>query len=320
MTQKSCLITGITGQTGSYMAELLLDKGYKVFGMKRRTSTNTLENIRHIEDKLTIVEADLADQISLNKLVKDIQPDELYSYGAQSHVKVSFEQPELTGDISGLGVLRLLEAVREFSPKTHFYNSATSELFGSTPAPQNENTTMIPRSPYGCAKMYAYCITRNYRESYNLFACSGITFNHESPRRGVDFVTRKITQAAAKIKMGLQDELFLGNLDAKRDLTHAKDVVIAQYLMLQNDIPKDYVIGSGNTHSIRDMLDVVFQHLDLDWTKYVKINPAFYRPAEVNVLCADASTIKHELGWAPKITWKQLLIEMTENDLSLLKK
>lgn len=321
MRQKTALVTGITGQTGSYAAELLLEKGYKVYGMKRRTSTNTLENIKHIKNEITIIEGDLSDQISLNKIVKDIKPNELYSYGAQAHVKVSFNQPELTADISGVSVLRLLEAIREFSPTTRFYNSATSELFGGeTGGPYNEDSLLLPRSPYGCAKLYAYHITKNYREAYNLYACSGLTFNHESPRRSEDYVSRKITMAAAKIKLGLQKQLALGNIEAKRDITHAKDIVIGQWLMMQQDKPKDYVLGSGVSVSIKQMLNVVFSHLNLDWNDYVVIDPQFYRPTEVNVLLADPLRAKQELGWQPKISWKELLVEMIENDLTLLKK
>ncbi len=318
---KKAMIFGITGQTGSYMAEFLLEHGYSVYGVKRRTSTNTMQNIKHIENDVNILDGDMLDSYSISKIIKDTQPDELYAFAAQSHVKVSFEQPEYTGNCTGLGILRVLEAVRQSSSHTKVYNSATSELFGGeTGGPYNENSPLMPRSPYGCAKLYAYHITKNYREAYNLFACSGLTFNHESPRRSEDFVTRKITMAAAKIKMGLQNQLALGNLEAKRDITHAKDIVMAQWLMLQQDIPKDFVLGSGMAVSIKQMLDVVFAHIGLNWQNYVVIDPKFYRPSEVDILTADASKAKIELGWQPKVSWQSLLIEMVENDLVLLQK
>lgn len=318
MKKLKAIITGITGQSGSYMAELLLRKNYQVFGMKRRTSTNTLQNIEHIKNDITLIDGDLLDHVSLNKMIKDIQPDELYSYAAQSHVKTSFEQPEYTSNCNALGTLRLLDSIREFSPHTRFYNSATSELFGGeTGGPYNENSLLVPKSPYGCSKLYAYHITNIYRQSYNLFACSGLTFNHESVRRSEDFLTKKLSLSAARIKLGLQDKLFLGNLDAKRDITHAKDVVIAQWLMLQCEKPDDYVIGSGVAISIKEMVDFVFKYVNLDWKDYVVIDPLLFRPVEVNHLVADASKAKQELGWSPTISWQNLLIEMVEHDLKI---
>ncbi len=318
--KKRVLITGVTGQDGSYLADLLLEKNYDVFGLKRRTSNEGYGNAIHLLDQITIIEADLLDQSSLNYLVKEVRPDEVYHLAAQSHVGTSFKQPLYTADCTGLGTLRLLESLREFSPEARFYNAATSELYGGlSGGPYNESSGFHPRSPYGVAKQFGYWTTANYRESYKMFACSGILFNHSSPRRGEEFATRKITKAAAKIKLGLQDTLYMGNIEAKRDEGHAKDYVEAMYLMLQQDSPNDFVISTGETHSIKEMIGVAFGHLELDWTKYVKIDPKFYRPAEVNVLLGDCSKAKRVLGWKPKYDWKSLLVEMVENDLKLLR-
>lgn len=315
---KTALITGITGQDGSYLAELLLQKNYRVFGLKRRTSQEGYGNVIHLLENISLVEGDMLDPSSLNKAIRDIQPDEVYNLAAQSHVKTSFDQPTYTANCTGLGVLRLLEAVKEFSPHSKFYQASSSELYGEIrEMPQTENTPFHPRSPYGIAKQFGFWTTVNYREAYNMFACNGILFNHESERRGENFVTRKITKAAARIKLGLQSRLSLGNLDAQRDIGHAKDYVEGMWLMLQAEKPSDYVLATGETHSIREMLDVVFQHVDLDWQKYVDIDPSFYRPAEVNILCGDYSKAKRELGWKPKVNWRQLLIGMVENDLAL---
>jgi len=317
--KKRALITGVTGQDGSYIAELLLDKGYEVYGLKRRTSNEGYGNVAHLLNDITIIEGDLLDQVSLNGVVKDIKPDELYHLAAQSHVGTSFKQPLYTAEATGLGTLRLLEAIKEFSPSTRFYNAATSELFGDVQEmPQTERTPFYPRSPYGVAKQFGYWTTVNYRESYKIFASNGILFNHSSPRRGEEFATRKITKAAAKIKLGLQENLFMGNIDAKRDEGHASDYVEAMYMMLQHDSPDNFIVSTGETHSIKEMIEVVFGHCGLDWEKHVKIDPAFFRPAEVNVLWGDCSKIKKVLGWKPKYNWKDLLIEMVENDIKLL--
>lgn len=326
---KKALITGITGQDGSYLTELLLGKGYEVYGIIRRASTFNTERIDHIYQdpheqgrRLKLVYGDLNDASSLNKILRDVQPDEIYNLGAQSHVRVSFDIPEYTAEVGGLGTLRLLEAIRETGlNKTRFYQASSSELYGKVQEiPQCETTPFYPRSPYGVAKLYAYWITVNYRESYGLFACNGILFNHESERRGATFVTRKVTHAAAAIKLGLQDKLFLGNLDAKRDWGHAKDYVRAMWMMLQQDEPDDYVIATGETHSVRELLDVAFSHLGLDWQKYVEIDPRYFRPAEVDLLIGDATKAKTKLGWQPEITFKELVTTMVDADLSELKK
>ncbi|MCG3160450.1 MAG: GDP-mannose 4,6-dehydratase [Acidobacteria bacterium] len=328
MTKKA-LITGITGQDGSYLTELLLGKGYEVYGIIRRASTFNTERVDHIYQdphesgrRLHLVYGDLNDASSLNKILRDVEPAEIYNLGAQSHVRVSFDIPEYTAEVGGLGTLRLLEAIRETGlQKTRFYQASSSELFGKVQEiPQRETTPFYPRSPYGVAKLYAYWITVNYRESYNLFACNGILFNHESPRRGETFVTRKITRAAAAIKLGLQDKLYLGNLDAKRDWGHARDFVEAMWLMLQQDEPDDYVIATGETHSVREFLDEAFGCLDLDWKQFVEIDPRYFRPAEVDLLIGDASKARRELGWEPKITFKELARTMVEADLADLKK
>jgi GDPmannose 4,6-dehydratase len=326
---KKALITGITGQDGSYLTELLLGKGYDVYGVIRRASTFNTERIDHIYQdphesgrRMRLLYGDLNDASSLNKILRDVQPDEIYNLGAQSHVRVSFDIPEYTAEVGALGTLRLLEAIRETGLRgTRFYQASSSELFGKVQeVPQRETTPFYPRSPYSVAKLYAYWITVNYRESYGLFACNGILFNHESPRRGETFVTRKITRAAAAIKLGLQNKLYLGNLDAKRDWGHAKDFVEAMHLMLQQDEPDDYVIATGETHSVREFLDEAFGRLDLDWKQFVEIDPRYFRPAEVDLLIGDASKARRKLGWEPKITFKELARTMVDADLADLKR
>jgi GDPmannose 4,6-dehydratase len=326
---KKALITGITGQDGSYLTELLLGKGYDVYGVIRRASTFNTERIDHIYQdphesgrRMRLLYGDLNDASSLNKILRDVQPDEIYNLGAQSHVRVSFDIPEYTAEVGALGTLRLLEAIRETGLRgTRFYQASSSELFGQVQeVPQRETTPFYPRSPYGIAKLYAYWVTVNYRESYGLFACNGILFNHESQRRGETFVTRKITRAAAAIKLGLQNKLYLGNLDAKRDWGHAKDFVEAMWLMLQQDEPDDYVIATGETHSVREFLDEAFGHLDLDWKQFVEIDPRYFRPAEVDLLIGDASKARRKLGWEPKITFKELVRTMVDADLADLKR
>ncbi|HEX2491306.1 MAG TPA: GDP-mannose 4,6-dehydratase [Blastocatellia bacterium] len=326
---KKALITGITGQDGSYLTELLLGKGYDVYGVIRRASTFNTERIDHIYQdphesgrRLRLLYGDLNDASSLNKILRDVQPDEIYNLGAQSHVRVSFDIPEYTAEVGALGTLRLLEAIRETGLRgTRFYQASSSELFGKVQeVPQRETTPFYPRSPYGVAKLYAYWVTVNYRESYGLFACNGVLFNHESPRRGETFVTRKITRAAAAIKLGLQNKLYLGNLDAKRDWGHAKDFVEAMWLMLQQDEADDYVIATGETHSVREFLDEAFGRLDLDWKQFVEIDPRYFRPAEVDLLVGDASKARRKLGWEPKITFKELVRTMVDEDLADLKR
>lgn len=325
LSMKRALITGITGQDGSYLAELLLGKGYEVYGIIRRSSsfnTGRIDPIYqdpHVTDaKLRLVYGDLNDASSLNKLIRTIQPDEIYNLGAQSHVRVSFDIPEYTAEVTGLGTIRLLEAIRESGVKTKFYQASSSEMFGKVlEVPQRETTPFYPRSPYGAAKVYGHWITVNYREAYNLFACSGILFNHESPRRGETFVTRKITKAAARIKLGLQQDLFLGNLEAKRDWGFAGDYVEAMWLMLQQPAPDDYVIATGETHTVKEFLDVVFEHVGLEWKRYVKIDPRYYRPTEVDLLIGDASHAKKTLGWEPKVRFKELAVMMVEADLRI---
>ena len=322
---KRALITGITGQDGSYLAELLLAKGYEVYGIIRRSSsfnTGRIDPIYqdpHVSDaRLRLVYGDLNDASSLNKLIRTIQPDEIYNLGAQSHVRVSFDIPEYTAEVTGLGTIRLLEAIRESGVNTKFYQASSSEMFGKVlEVPQRETTPFYPRSPYGAAKVYGHWITVNYREAYGLFACSGILFNHESPRRGETFVTRKITKAAARIKLGLQHELFLGNLEAKRDWGFAGDYVEAMWLMLQQPAPDDYVIATGETHTVKEFLDVVFGHVGLDWKRHVKIDPRYYRPTEVDLLIGDASHAKQKLGWEPKVRFKELAVMMVEADLRM---
>jgi GDPmannose 4,6-dehydratase len=323
---KKALITGITGQDGSYLAELLLSKGYEVHGIIRRSSSFNTERIDHLYMdphvhgvKLFLHYGDLSDSASLTRLLHDLQPEEVYHLGAQSHVRVSFDVPEYTGDVTGLGTTRLLEAIRETSPKARFYQASSSEMYGLVQAvPQREDTPFYPRSPYGAAKVYAYWMTVNYRESYKLHASNGILFNHESPRRGETFVTRKITRALARIKAGLQKDLYLGNLDAKRDWGYAPEYVEAQWRILQQDKGDDFVIATGETHSIREFLDVAFGHADLDWNQYVKIDPRYYRPAEVDLLIGDASKAKKILGWEPKTTFAELVRIMVTADQELL--
>ena len=322
---KRALITGITGQDGSFLTELLLDKGYEVYGIIRRSSSFNTDRIDHLYQdphepgtRLRLVYGDLNDSSSLNTILRQIQPDEIYNLGAQSHVRVSFDVPEYTGEITGLGTVRLLEAIREAGIQPKFYQASSSELFGKVrEVPQNEQTPFYPRSPYACAKAYAYYITVNYRESYDLFACNGILFNHESERRGETFVSRKITRAATRIKLGFQKKLYLGNLDARRDWGYAGDYVEAMYMMLQADEPDDYVIATGETHSVREFLDEAFGLLDLDWKEYVETDPRYYRPAEVDLLLGDASKARARLGWEPKVDFKQLVHLMIEQDLEL---
>jgi GDPmannose 4,6-dehydratase len=320
---KKALITGVTGQDGSYLAELLLAKGYEVHGIIRRASTFNTGRIDHLYKdphingvRLFLHYGDIADSTNLIKLLYRIQPDEVYHLAAQSHVRVSFDIPEYTGDVTALSTVRILEAIRETGVKSRFYQASSSEMFGQAQEiPQRETTPFYPRSPYGAAKVYAHWITVNYRESYDLFACSGILFNHESPRRGETFVTRKITRAAARIKSGLQKKLYLGNLDAQRDWGYAKEYVEAMWLMLQQDKPDDYVIATGETHSVKEFLEETFSYIDLDWRDYVEFDAKYVRPAEVNVLIGDASKAKRVLGWEPKVTFKQLVRLMVDADL-----
>lgn len=321
MSKKRALITGITGQDGSYLAEFLLEKGYEVIGMVRRTSTVNFSRISHIQDKITLVSGDLLDQSSLIYILEKYQPDEVYNLAAQSFVPTSFEQPVFTGEVTALGVTRLLEAIRIVNPKIKFYQASSSEMFGKArEVPQNENTPFYPRSPYGVAKVYAHWITVNYRESYGIFACSGILFNHESPRRGLEFVTRKVTYNAAKIKLGLAKELRLGNLDARRDWGFAGDYVKAMWLMLQQPEPDDYVVGTGETHSVRELCELAFGYLGLDWKKYVVQDPALFRPADVDLLVADATKARTKLGWKPTVTFEELIKMMVDADLELVQK
>lgn len=315
---RTALITGITGQDGSYLAELLLDKGYEVHGTYRRASNPGFNRIEHIEDRLCLHQSDLADQASLHKLVKEVQPQEVYNLAAQSFVGSSWDQVLLTSDITGLGTARMLEAIRSVDPSIRYYQASSSEMFGKVhETPQREETPLHPRSPYGVAKVYSHYLTINYRESYGMFACSGILFNHESPRRGLEFVTRKITHAAARIKVGLQSELRLGNLDAKRDWGFAGDYVEAMWMMLQQDEPDDFVIGTGITTTVREFVQLTFDQLDLNPDKYVVIDPKFYRPAEVDLLLADPAKAKKQLGWEPKTELKELVHMMVERDLQL---
>lgn len=313
---KRTLITGITGQDGSYLAELLLDKGYKVYGLKRRTSTETYENIKHIQNEIELISGDLSDLSSLIQAVKLSQPDEVYNLGAQSFVADSWSQPVYTAEITGLGALNFLEAVRQIKQDARFYQASSSEMFGKVvETPQTETTPFYPRSPYGVAKVYGHWITVNYRESYDLFACSGILFNHESPRRGIQFVTRKVTDAAARIKLGLQTELHLGNLDAKRDWGFAGDYVKAMWLMLQQEKPDDFVVATGKTQTVRNLVETAFDHVGLKWEDYVVQDPAFMRPAEVDLLLGNPAKAKRKLGWEPKISFENLVKMMVDHDL-----
>src|SRR3954469_14114785 len=322
---KTALISGITGQDGSFLTELLLNKGYEVYGIIRRSSSFNTDRIDHLYQdphekgtRLRLLYGDLNDSSSLNTILRQTSPDEIYNLGAQSHVRVSFDVPEYTGEVTGLGTVRILEAIREVGIRPKFYQASSSELFGKVlETPQSERTPFYPRSPYGAAKAYAYYITVNYRESYDLIACNGILFNHESERRGETFVTRKITRAATRIKLGLQEKLYLGNLEARRDWGYAGDYVEAMYLMLQAGEPDDYVIATGETHSVREFLDEAFGLLDLDWKESVEKDPRYYRPAEVDLLLGDASKAREKLGWQPKVNFKQLVGLMVEHDLEL---
>lgn len=325
MKVKKALVTGITGQDGSYLAELLLAKGYEVHGIIRRASTFNTQRIDHLykdphstEVKLFLHYGDMTDGSRLTTLLAEIQPDEIYNLAAQSHVRVSFDEPEYTGDTTALGTVRLLEAMRQSCPSAKYYQASSSEMFGATRAPQNEITQFYPRSPYGAAKVYAYWMTKNYREAYDLFACNGILFNHESPRRGETFVTRKITRAVARIKAGLQSELYLGNLDARRDWGYAPEYVVAMWRMLQVDEPHDFVIGSGSDASVRDFVEICFEYVGLEWEKYVKFDSRYLRPTEVDQLVADAAKAKEILGWTTSIQTRELAGVMVEHDLALL--
>ena len=316
----TALITGVTGQDGSYLAEFLLDRGYRVVGMVRRTSTLNFHRIGHIQDKLELVPGDLSDQISLIRILDEYQPDEVYNLAAQSFVKTSWNQPVFTGDVTALGVTRVLDAIRIVNPRIRIYQASSSEMFGKVvEVPQRETTPFYPRSPYGVAKVYGHWITVNYRESYNLHASSGILFNHESPRRGLEFVTRKISHQAARIKLGLAHELRLGNLDARRDWGFAGDYVRAMWLMLQQDAPDDFVVATGETHSVEQFLDVAFEHLDLDWREYVVQDERFMRPAEVDLLVGDAGKAGDVLGWEPSVSFTELVKMMVDADLVMLR-
>ncbi|HWW74095.1 MAG TPA: GDP-mannose 4,6-dehydratase [Pyrinomonadaceae bacterium] len=322
---KRALITGITGQDGSFLTELLLEKGYEVYGIIRRSSSFNTFRLDHLYQdpheegtRLRLVYGDLNDSSSLNTLIRQIRPDEIYNLGAQSHVRVSFDVPEYTGEVTGLGTVRLLEAIREAGISPKFYQASSSELYGKVvETPQSESTPFYPRSPYACAKAYAYWITVNYRESYGMFACNGILFNHESERRGETFVSRKITRAATRIKLGLQRKLYMGNLDARRDWGYARDYVEAMWMMMQAEEPDDYVIATGETHSVREFLEETFGHLGMDWERYVEIDPRYFRPAEVDLLLGDPTKAKTVLGWEPKVSFKELVRIMVDSDMKL---
>jgi len=319
MARKKALITGLTGQDGSYLAELLLEKGYEVTGMVRRTSVERLDRVEHLKDRINVIQGDLTDQSSLDAAVSSVQPDEVYNLAAQSFVPASWNQPILTAEVTGLGVTRMLEAVRRFKPDARFYQASSSEMFGKVmEVPQTEKTPFYPRSPYGAAKVYGHYITLNYRESYNIYACSGILFNHESPRRGLEFVTRKITHTVARIKLGMAQELRLGNLDAKRDWGFAGDFVEAMWLMLQQDAPDDFVVATGETHSVREFVELAFGAAGLDWEKYVVVDPKFFRPAEVELLIGSPKKAGEKLGWKPKVSLQGLVTMMVEGDLKAL--
>jgi len=316
---RTALITGITGQDGSYLAEVLLEKGYRVVGVVRRTSHDSYERIGHLLDRVEIVAADLLDQHSLTTVVRDVEPDEVYNLAAQSFVPTSFSQPVLTGEFTALGVTRLLEAIRLARPQARFYQASSSEMFGkAAEVPQSERTGFHPRSPYGVAKVYGHWITVNYRESYGLYACSGILFNHESPRRGLEFVTRKVTNGVARIKLGLARELRLGNLDARRDWGYAGDYVDAMWRMLQQPEADDYVVGTGETHSVREFAELAFAHVGLDWQEFVRVDPAFVRPAEVDLLLAEPTKARSRLGWTPTVGFRELVAMMVDADLERL--
>lgn len=317
---KTALITGINGMDGSHLADLLLNKGYKVYGMERRSSGVNNVNTIHLEKKVIFLKGDMTDQNSLLRCLKESNPDEVYNLAAQSFVGESWNTPEHTSNVTGLGVLRILEAIREFNPNIKFYQASSSEMFGRmVENPSKESTPFYPRSPYGVAKLYGHWITKNYRESYDMFACSGILFNHESERRGIEFVTRKISNGVAKIKLGLENHISLGNLDAKRDWGYAPDYVEAMWLMLQQETPDDYVIATGETYSIREFLDIAFHYIGIsNWEPYVKQDPKFIRPAEVDVLRGDYSKSQNSLGWKPKTTFEQLVKIMVDNDIKLI--
>jgi len=316
----TALITGVTGQDGSYLADFLLEKGYTVIGMVRRTSTINFDRIKHIQDQIEVVQGDLLDQMSLIGILQEYRPTEVYNLAAQSFVPTSFTQPVLTGEFTALGVTRMLEAIRIVDPKIRFYQASSSEMFGKVmEVPQRESTPFYPRSPYGVAKIYGHWITVNYRESYNIFGCSGILFNHESPRRGLEFVTHKITHTAARIKLGQADELRLGNLEARRDWGYAGDYVRAMWLMLQQDQPDDYVIATGETHSVEEFVQEAFSYLDLDWRQYVVQDQRYYRPAEVDLLVGDPSKASQKLGWEPSVGFHQLVRIMVDADMETLR-
>ena len=324
---KRALITGITGQDGSYLAELLLKKGYEVHGLIRRASTFNTERINHLYKDfhdpaahIFLHYGDLSVSGHLTDLLYDIKPEEIYHLGAQSHVRVSFDMPEYTGDITGIGTIRLLEAIRKSGIKTKFYQASSSEMFGSAPPPQNEQTPFQPQSPYAAAKVYSFFVAKNYRDAYKIFACNGILFNHESPRRGETFLTRKVTRAVTRIKLGLQDKLYLGNVNAKRDWGYAGDYVEAMWLMLQQKKPADYVIATGETHAVKEFVEKVFQKLDLEYEKYVAVDPKYFRPTEVDILLGDASKARKILGWEPKVNFDRLIDMMIESDMELAKK
>ena len=318
---KKALITGITGQDGSYLAELLLEKGYEVYGLERRSSTKNRTNIVQIEKLIHLVSGDLTDQHSLTRTIESVGPDEVYNLAAQSFVKESWEQPEYTGNVTALGTLRMLEAIRQVNKRIKFYQASSSEMYGrAMEIPQNENTPFYPRSPYGVAKLYAHWITVNYRESYNIFACSGILFNHESPRRGIEFVTRKISDGVARIKLGLEKKLYLGNLEAKRDWGYAPEYVEAMWLMLQQEKADNYIVATGESHSVREFVEKGFNLVGLDWQKYVVIDERYKRPAEVDLLVGDYTKAKEKLGWTPKVKFEELVSIMVESDLKRLSK
>lgn len=319
---KKALITGINGMDGSHLADLLLEKGYEVYGMERRSSMKNRVNTQHLEGKISIVDGDLSDQNSLLRLIKDIHPQEVYNMAAQSFVGQSWQTPEYTSNVTGLGVLRVLEAIREVDKSIKFYQASSSEMFGKmVENPSNENSPFYPRSPYGVSKLYGHWITKNYRESYGIYACSGILFNHESERRGIEFVTRKISDGVARIYLGLSDHITLGNLEAKRDWGYAPDYMEAVWSMLQQEEPEDYVIATGQTRSIKDFLDIAFNHVGIqDWQRYIKSDPKFMRPAEVDVLRGDYSKAKNKLGWEPKTSFENLIKIMVNNDIKLLQK
>jgi GDPmannose 4,6-dehydratase len=321
MATKTALITGITGQDGSYLAELLLEKGYRVCGMVRRSSTENFQRVEHLRDRITLLQGDLLDQTSIASVLDQVRPDEVYNLAAMSFVPTSWQKPVLTAEFTAVGVTRVLDALRQACPRARFYQASSSEMFGKVrETPQKETTPFHPRSPYGVAKVYGHYITVNYRESYNLYACSGVLFNHESPRRGLEFVTRKITHCVARIKLGLATELRLGNLQAKRDWGFAGDYVRAMWLMLQQPDADDYVIGTGKTHSVEEFVQIAFDHVGLPWQRHVVVDPQFYRPAEVDLLLADPSKAQERLGWLPQVSFERLVTMMVDADLALVSK